>query len=634
MRSIRPYGSWESPVKPADLAGACLGLQDAKIDAGNVWWLESRPAESGRNVICSSHGDAVPSDVNVRSRVHEYGGGAWAVSNNVLYFSHDRNRSLYHCPAGGRPEILVASSGARYADLEPDPVRSRLYCIRENGDENIVASVDLVCGTENTLIGGADFYSSPRLSPDGRRLAWIEWSHPDMPWDSTTLYCAALDDAGNLSAPVRVAGGPGESVVQPKWSPNGILYFVSDRTGWWNIYRQTPAGAESVTPMNAECAHPHWQFGMSSYAFASGKLLVCAFTQDGFWSLGRVNVETLEMRRYDLPFTYYHHLDAKNGQVAFIAGSAREPDALISMDAETADLKVVKKSTEIRIAAESISEPQSIVFPSSGGRKAYGLFYPPCNSGYQAPENEKPPLVVMVHGGPTSAAKSSLSLRIQFWTTRGIAVLDVNYAGSTGYGRAFRESLNGQWGVADVDDCCNGANYLADRGLVDGGRMAITGGSAGGFTALAALTFRNVFSAGVSRYGVSDCSALARDTHKFEAHYLDRLIAPYPGRKDVYDERSPLLHADQLNRPVIFFQGLEDRVVPPEQSREMFEALASRMIPTAYVAYEGEQHGFRKRENILRTIEAELFFLSRIFNFRPADALQPVEIRNELRNIP
>lgn len=628
MKRVCPYGSWMSPVKPADVAGACIGIHEPRFDHGSLWWLESRPSEKGRNVICSTRGSSVPAGFNVRSRVHEYGGGAWAVSRGILYFSNDSDGALYRSLPGKEPERIAGGPAVRYADIEPDPARNRLVCIREQGNENVLAAVDCSCGAEEVLYNRPDFCSSPRISPDGRRLAWIEWNHPDMPWDSTTLCCAEFGESGNLRKPVRIAGGPGESIVQPQWSPDGILYFVSDRTGWWNIHRARRGAIEAVVPMDAEFARPHWQFGMSSYAFASYKLLVCAFTKNGFWSLARVNLETLEMKPYDLPFTSYDHVGGGNGRIVFTAAAPDRSDALITLDAESGAWEVVKESTESRIPRGSVSEPRPVAFPSTGGRTAFGLFYSPRNKHYEGSQNEKPPLMVTVHGGPTSAARPSLSLKTQFWTTRGIAVLDVNYAGSTGYGRPFRESLNGQWGVADVDDCCSGAQYLADQGLVDRGRMSISGSSAGGFTALAAMAFRNVFSAGISRYGVSDCSALVRDTHKFEAHYLDRLIAPYPARKDIYEARSPLFHAECLKRPVIFFQGLEDRVVPPVQSRAMYEALAARGVPVAYVAYDGEQHGFRRKENIQRTIEAELYFLSRIFNFRPADPLEPVEIAN------
>lgn len=628
MKQQAPYGSWESPVKSRDLAGACLGIQSPRMVDGTLYWLESRPAENGRCVVCSAAGDAVPPGFTVRNRVHEYGGGAWNFMNGELFFCNDHDRSLWRCRPGSPPEIFIRSSGERYADLEPDPARNRVICVREAEGRSAIIASDILYSTKKVLFSGAEFYSSPRVSPDGKSLAWIEWNHPDMPWDSTVLCRAELDAEGNPGPAVRLAGGGGESVVQPQWSPGGRLYFISDRTGWWNIYRTGLSGDEPVAAMDAEFAQPLWQFAMSSYAFVSDTLLAAAFTRNGFWSLALVDAQALQMKVCELPFTYIDHVRAGEGTVVFLAGSTREPNVLVSMNAGTGQWTVVKRTTEVEIAPGNLSEPESVAFPSAGGRTAYGLFYPPCSEKFEGPAGEKPPLIVTVHGGPTAAANPSLSLKTQFWTTRGFAVLDVNYAGSTGYGRAFREALNGQWGIADVDDCCLGAEYLAGRGLVDRSRMAISGGSAGGFTALSALAFRDVFTAGIIRYGVSDCSALARDSHRFEAHYLDRLIAPYPEQKAVYDARSPLFHAERLNRPVIFFQGLEDRVVPPEQSRAMFEALAARGVPTAYVAFEGEQHGFRKKDSIVRMVESELYFLSRIFKFQAADSPAPVEIVN------
>ncbi|HQQ05079.1 MAG TPA: S9 family peptidase [Kiritimatiellia bacterium] len=628
MKHQASYGSWPSPIKPCDLAGACLGIQSPRIVDGTLFWLESRPAENGRCVVCSASGDAVPSGFSVRNRVHEYGGGAWTFMKGNLFFCNDSDRSIWRCRPKGPPEIFIRSDGARYADLEPDPTRNRLICIRADGALSAVISADVLNRTEKVLFSGADFYSSPRVSPDGKSLAWIEWNHPDMPWDSTVLCRADLDAAGNPGPAVRLAGGEKESVVQPQWSPDGRLYFVSDRTGWWNLYRAGAAGDEPVAPMDAEFAQPLWQFGMSNYAFVSDKYLAAAFTRDGLWALALVDTRTMKMRVCDLPFTSYDHVRAGNGLVVFLAGSPREPGALVSMNAQSGQWTVVKRTTDIGINPDSLSEPEPVAFPSAGGRTAYGLFYPPRNESFEGPSGEKPPLIVTVHGGPTAAVSPAFSLKTQFWTTRGIAVLDVNYAGSTGYGRVFREALYGQWGIADVDDCCAGAKYLAGRGLVDPDRMVISGGSAGGFTALSSLAFRSVFSAGIIRYGISDCSAMARDSHKFEAHYLDRLIAPYPARRDVYEARSPLFHAEGISRPVIFFQGLEDRVVPPEQTFAMYEALAARGVPAAYVAFEGEQHGFRKEENILRMVESELYFLSRIFNYHSADAPAPVKIAN------
>jgi dipeptidyl aminopeptidase/acylaminoacyl peptidase len=636
---VRPYGTWTSPITAAQIASGAVGLSEVQLHDGDIYWLEMRPTEGGRNVVVrygrdGTIGDCLPQGFNARTRVHEYGGGSYLVEEGTLYFVHFADQRLYRVQAGGEPEPLTPAQALRFADLVWDAVRRRIVCVREDhtaGGEprNTIVSVDADRGGPGeVLVAGRDFYAAPRLSPDGAFLAWLEWSHPHMPWDAAELRVAPARGDGRLGEAVHVAGGRGESALQPRWSPEGVLHFVSDRTDWWNLYRFIDGRVESLTDLQAEFATPPWVFGAQHYAFASPGRLLCAFTRQGTWSLASLDVETRRLTPFQLPYTDLSFLQCDGRQAAFIAGSPTEPPAVVRMDLESGRCEVLRRSTTLPVDPEYLSHPEPIAFATTGGRTAHALFYPPRNPDFAAPGGERPPLVVMIHGGPTSATTTALRLNIQFYTSRGIAVLDVNYGGSTGYGRAYRERLYGQWGVVDVDDCCAGAAHLATQGRVDGKRLAIRGGSAGGYTTLACLAFRDVFAAGASHFGVSDLELLAQDTHKFEARYLDTLIGPYPERRDLYLARSPLHHLAGLSRPVIFFQGLDDRVVPPNQAVLMNEALRKRGIPTAYVPFEGEQHGFRKAENIRRALEGELYFFARVFGFTPADPIPPVPIEN------
>jgi dipeptidyl aminopeptidase/acylaminoacyl peptidase len=494
---------------------------------------------------------------------------------------------------------------------------------------NTLVSVDLRSGGPGTvLVSGNDFYAAPRVSPDGSRLAWLTWNHPNMPWDGTQLWVAEMDGAGSLVRAEQVAGGVDESVFQPEWSPDGVLHFVSDRTGWWNLYRWRGGRMEPLCAMEAEFGLPQWVFGMSTYGFASSGQILCAYAQAGRTHLARLDTETGELEEMESPYTEVYGLRVAGGRAVFRAGSPTEPISVVLLDLQSGQLEVLRRSSDITVDAGYVAVPESIEFPTEGGLTAHAFFYPPTNRDHVAPPDERPPLLVRSHGGPTGAASSSLSWDIQYWTSRGFAVVDVNYGGSTGYGRAYRQRLNGQWGVVDVDDCANAARYLVERGLVDGNRLAIRGGSAGGYTTLCALAFRDVFKAGASYFGVSDLGALARDTHKFESRYLDRLVGPYPERRDLYRERSPIHFAQDISCPMIFFQGLEDKVVPPNQAEMMVEAVRAKGLPVAYLPFEGEQHGFRRAENIKRAFDAELYFYSRVFGFQLADQVQPVVIEN------
>ena len=634
-----PYGSWKSPITADVVAGGEVGLEQVRLDGDDVYWIERRSQEGGRKVIVrrSPDGrvtDVTPPPLNARTRVHEYGGGDYAVSGGTIVFANFTDQRLYVQRVGSPPRPLTAAASLRYADGVIDRRRNLLFCVCEghtgHGEAiNTLVSIDLQGGgAGNVLVSGNDFYSSPRLSPDGSQLAWLTWNHPNMPWDGTELWVGKLNEDKSISDRVRIVGGISESVVQPEWSPEGTLYFVSDRTGWWNLYRCRGRKVEPICPMDAEFGEPQWVFGNALYGFDSESRIICSYAKDGKWYLASIDTVTGELNTVEIPYSAISRIQTGGGRVVLIAASSTEPTSIVSLDLATRDLEVLRRSRELTVDAGYLSAPRAIEFPTEQSLTAYGIFYPPQNRDYVGPADEKPPLLLMSHGGPTSATSTSLRYTVQYWTSRGIAVLDVNYGGSSGYGREYRERLKGQWGIVDVDDCVNGARYLVEAGAVDGNRLAIRGGSAGGYTTLCALTFRGAFRAGASHYGISDLEALAKDTHKFESRYLDGLIGPYPERRDLYVERSPIHFTDRLACPMILFQGLEDKVVPPKQAEEMFEAVRAKGLPVAYLTFEGEQHGFRKAENIKRVLEAELYFYSKVFKFELADPVEPVKIEN------
>jgi dipeptidyl aminopeptidase/acylaminoacyl peptidase len=636
---VAPYGSWKSPITTDLIVAKATTLGQLCLDGADVCWTEQRPGEAGRTVIVrrtpdGQTRDLTPPGFNVRTRVHEYGGGAYTVADGTLYFIHFADQHLYVQEPGSSPRLLHGADGHRYADLVADQTRGRIICVREDhttaghDPANTLVSLPLDGGEPTVLTSGCDFYACARLSPDGSQLAWIQWNHPNMPWDGTELRLAGVQADGSLGESRLVAGGEAESVCQPAWSPDGVLHFISDRTGWWNLYRCEGAGVVALAPMEAEFSGPQWVFGMASYGFAGSDQIICLFEQDGQMSLAHIDVPARRLERIRLPYTRLLGIQVSSDAAYMLAGSPTEFLSLIRVDLATLACEVIRRSTEAPVPNAYFSVPRAVEFPTEGGVTAHGIYYPPCNPDHTAPAGERPPLVVISHGGPTGAANSILSLPVQYWTSRGFAVLDVNYGGSSGYGRAYRQRLNGKWGVVDVDDCCQGALWLAGQGEVDGSRMAIRGGSAGGYTTLCALTFRDVFKAGASHFGVSDLAALARDTHKFESRYLDSLVGPYPEAAEVYRDRSPINHPERLSCPVIFLQGMDDKVVPPNQAELMVEALRTKGVPVAYLAFEGEGHGFRKAENIKRALEAELYFYSRIFRFTPEGELQPVRIEN------
>ncbi len=639
----RPYGAWRSPIRAADLARSAITLGFVQVSDGVPYWVESRPAEGGRCVIvmpgpgggaAASSGGAIiektPAGFNARTRVHEYGGTPYCVRGERIYFTHFPDQRLYVQRAREAPAALTPE-GYRYADFELDRSGTSLFCVREDhtgGGEARNAIVALEVGRAagsdrdgagTVLFGDSDFVAYPRVSPDGRRIAWIAWNHPDMPWDATTLYVAERTPAG-LSSVTAIAGGPRESVVEPRWDADGTLYFISDRTGWWNLYRWGSGGVQAVFSIEAELASPLWTLGQSNYALTGDGRAVVRYGVSARDELAVAELPSGTIRPLGLPFVGLSSIELLSPATAVaIAASAVEEPAVVAIDLASGSHRVLRASSELKVDRRYLSVAEPIEYPTAGGLTAHAFFYPPVNADFRAPDGERPPLIVKAHGGPTSHSKPELNLSTQYWTSRGFALLDVNYGGSSGYGRPYRERLEGNWGIVDVDDVVAGARYLAETGRVDGSRTAIRGGSAGGFTVLAALAFHDVFKVGANYYGVSDLEALARDTHKFESRYLDRLVAPLPQGRAIYEARAPIRHLDSFHAPLITFQGAEDRVVPPSQSRAIVAALERKGVPVAYVEFPGEQHGFRKAESIVSSLEAELAFYGEVLGFVPAD---------------
>src|SRR5438093_1101956 len=638
-RTIAPYGSWPSPITSALLTSAGITFSELQFSNGRLYWLESRPDEAGRVVLISNSTDVTPKPFNMRTRVHEYGGGAYFLHGDTVFFTNFADQRLYRRDPDGEAKPITpappAPASLRHADGRVTPDGRTIICVRERHEQGREAINEIIAmpadgsSEPRIMLSGYDFYSFPRISPDGRRLAWTCWRHPQMPWDGTELWVGELTSNGSIANAHHVAGSASESIFQPEWSPDGTLYFVSDRTGWWNLYAERREKVVPVLEIDAEIGVPQWLFGYSRYAFLSNRRAACVYDKNGMEHLAIIDLHSNQREILPVPYTVFGSITSDGDDTLFVAAASPTKAAEVAaLEVRGAKVRVLKRSLNVEIDPDYFSQPQPIEFPTSGGLKAYALFYPPKNKEFVAPEAERPPLLVISHGGPTSATTSALRLAVQYWTTRGIAVVDVNYGGSSGYGRSYRERLNGQWGIVDVEDCINAARYLEKRGDIDGKRMAIRGGSAGGYTTLCALVFHNVFAAGASYYGVADLETLARDTHKFESRYEDGLVGPYPAAAELYRQRSPVHFADQLSCPVILLQGLEDKVVPPSQAEIMIRALRARRLPFAYVAFATEAHGFREAANIRRSIEAEFYFYSRIFGFTVSDQIQPVEIEN------
>ncbi|HEY9771772.1 MAG TPA: prolyl oligopeptidase family serine peptidase [Coleofasciculaceae cyanobacterium] len=636
---VAAFGSWKSPITSNLIVSQTIGIGGIAVEGEKIYWVENRPQEQGRNLIVGYHNqheqNITPAPFSVRSKIHEYGGGAFVVEQNTIYFSNYQDGRIYQQVIGKQPNPLTNKLHQRYGDIIVDQDRNRLICVCEDHQadaeaNNNIVTINISTGRIQNLIAGSDFYSSPRLSSDGQQLAWLSWDHPNMPWDSTYLWLAKIDANGLLFEPKIVAGGKAESICEPKWGSDGTLYFCSDRTNWWNIYRRNRDGqVEILHEKAAEFAYPHWVFGLSTYALVGNERLVCAYSSEGCWHLGIIDLKTKQFKEIKTRFTNLGDLQSSSsGFVVFIGGSPTEATAVIKLNLDTQTQQVLKRTGDLKIEPGYLSLPEAIAFPTTDDLTAYAWYYPPQNQDYIASPGELPPLVVKSHGGPTAAASVDLNLRIQYWTSRGFGYLDVNYGGSIGYGRKYRQRLDGKWGIVDVDDCVNAAKYLVDQRRVDGDRLVITGSSAGGYTTLAALTFRDTFKAGASYYGVSDLEILARDTHKFESRYLDGLVGKYPEQRAIYQERSPIYFTELLDCSVIFFQGLEDKVVPPNQAEMMFQAIKQKGLPVAYISFEEEAHGFRIADNIKKALDSEFYFYARIFGFEPADPIEPIEIIN------
>jgi dipeptidyl aminopeptidase/acylaminoacyl peptidase len=668
--TVAPYGSWSSPITADLIVKGSISIGEVRLDGPDIYWLEGRPNENGRSVVVRyDEGTGRPVDVtppfasaaasyfNVRTQVNGYGGGAWIVDEGMLYFSNYSDGRLYRqeinsiVPTPLTPQPPPGGEPFRhYADGFIDRKRQRWIGVVEDWSEvsvsrrdahevqpvNRIVSIDLSGGGLDPgmpLATGHDFFSSPRLSPDGRKLAWLAWDHPSMPWHGTLLYMVDLESDGRPAGEATlIAGGVEESILQPEWSPDGTeLWFISDRSGWWNLYRYDLSSkqVQAAAAAKKEFGEPHWTFGQSTYAFSKGGRVVATYSEEGLAKLALVDPAacgTSDIKlpplldrlgasaNIDLPYTTIKSVRAdRTDRVVFAAGSPRAPISVVVYDLASGEQRILKKATELAddlAISRHLADVKPIKFPTTNGEMAYALHYPPFNADFTCPPQEKSPLIIMSHGGPTSQASSTLSFKIQYWTSRGIAVLDVNYRGSSGFGRVYRDRLKENWGIVDVEDCVNGARYLADRGMVDRERIVITGGSAGGFTTLAALTsatFHDYFRAGASHYGIGDLEALARDTHKFESHYLEWLVGP---SYEQLRERSPKTHIERLSRPAIFFQGEDDPIVPPNQAEAMFEAIKGKCLPTGYLLFAGESHGFRRADSIRRSIEAEHYFFA------------------------
>lgn len=650
------YGSWPSPITGEKLTQGSVNLNEPQINDAGIFWLTSRPEDKGRTTIVfqaagdgrDHQRDLLPAPFDVRTHIHEYGGGSYLADGEQVFFVNNADQRVYQynfLDEDAEPTPLSPEGNYRYSDFCIDAERDQLICVCEihrEGKEpkNCVIALQLDGSSTtgfNMLVFGGDFYSNPRVSPNGQFLSWLTWDHPYMPWDNTECMLASFNKLGLLEKHLKVAGGyisqseqRLESIFQPQWSPTGELYFVSDRADWWNIYRYNTGTklCQLVHEMNTEFGLPQWVFGMSCYGFLNSFTLFCCYNEAGQWRAGLIDTISRHMTPVDLPFSSIEaiHCNDHADTAVMIAANAEQADGVIEWHAHKHQVLALSRMQGQNQSLDKahIAQPETISYNNSQGQTVHGFFYPPTHAQYQGLDNTLPPLLVLCHGGPTAATKPTYNLKVQYWTSRGFAVFDINYSGSTGYGRAYRDRLKGQWGIADVDDICAGADYLIEQGRVNPEQTIIRGGSAGGYSVLAALTFKDTFKAGASLYGIGDLSLLASDTHKFESRYLDQLIGKYPEDKKTYEARSPLLHAEQLNCPVIFLQGLEDKVVPPNQAKTMVAALAKNNVPVAYVTYKNEGHGFRQAATIQHAFAVEYAFYADIFGFEAGEDLPEI----------
>lgn len=611
-----PHGFWPSPITSEYLTAQSVRYSEVKNFQGKTYWIETRPHEKSRSVlVCrdqENQYEPLDTSSNLRTCAQEYGGSCYCLTENYIYFVHNKDQAIYAFNTSSKYQECISPAGDyRYADLIFDKKHQRLIAVREtfNAISHFPVTDIIAINLNNleiiTLVSGNDFYSNPQVSPCSQFLSYLTWNHPQMPWDGSLCYQGKFNDAGKIESTTLIAGSDTESIFQPQWSPEGELFFVSDRNNWWNIYAWNGTDIRCIYKMDAEFATPQWVFGMSTYGFLNNREIFCCYSQNGQWNLAIIDLKSYALTPIKTRFCDISSITTGNNYAAFIASSTTEANQVFEYKSGS----ITSLSNKISILDKNyISMAEAIEFPTSDGEKSYGFFYPPTNASINNSGMEKPPLIVFCHGGPTGACETGLNLKIQFWTSRGFAVVDVNYRGSTGYGRLYRDALNNSWGIKDAIDVCSAANYLIKENRVSNKFTIIRGSSAGGFTVLAALTFSNQFSLGCSLYGIGDLEALAKDTHKFEAHYLDSLVGKYPEERETYLSRSPIHHVEKLNCPVIFFQGLEDKVVPPAQAEAMVDALRQKNITVEYVTFADEGHGFRQAENIKTLYDRELVF--------------------------
>jgi len=623
-KTSQAFGTWPSPINAELITKAAPSLNFIQSQGDKLFWVEGRPWDAGRSVIMcrDSAGtirDLLPPPFSHHSKVHEYGGMAYAANQTHLYFVNAADQCIYQLDlnAGNKPKAIT-SPGLRFADLVIDTAHQQLIAVGEQHHddrepENFIAAINIATGAVSTLKSGADFYAYPRISPDNQQLCWIEWQHPNMPWDSTQLWCAQLTVDGLSDLALTAGGDNNQAIFQPSWSPDNQLHYVSDKDNWWNIYT---ANGEPVLSKDAEFATPLWQFGMSTYDFIDANTIGCLWTDQGLWHSGFIDIATGQLSNTESQYSSLAAACCHQGRLYMVAGAAPLANQIVGIERYGANSKLtsVYAPSTLDLDSADIAQPEPLFFPSGNGEQVHAFFYPPTNAQYQGADNELPPVIALCHGGPTGATDSGLNLKIQYWTNRGFAIVDINYRGSTGFGRKYRKALTNAWGIKDVEDTQYAISYLANQQKIDPERCLIRGGSAGGYTVLSALTFTDTFKAGASLYGIGDLETLATDTHKFESRYLDSLIGPYPGRRDIYLERSPIHHAEGLNCPVIFLQGLEDKVVPPNQAEVMVKLLEDKGIKVEYVTFPDEGHGFRKANNIIRAMESELAFYRDVFD--------------------
>ena len=619
---------WESPISEEAVVSESLHISDIHIDGNDVYWIEKRESENGHNTIIKKNKDgdltdAIPDTFNAKTNVHEYGGGAFSVSNGIVVFSNHPDNRLYKVSEANPLPTPITEDDPRlrYANIEFDNFRNRVITVQEDHTNpqaiiNSLVSIDLESPNNMiTIKSGADFYSSPSLSPRGTQLAWVEWNHPNMPWDSTTLHIGDISDNGDLLTNKQISGFQNESVSNPIWSPEGILHYISDCSGWWNIFCLKDNREINLTPIKAEFTQPQWQLGINFYDFISKDEIICSYNQNGIWQLGLLSTSDKQIKQILPQFTEIGRAGIKASKEKFVSilGSYDSGYKLYEYNIKDSQIRQLSSKEDPDIDKAYYSVPQNIEYQTQGSQQSHGIYYKPTNPLHKS-SNTLPPLIVITHGGPTAATTGTLNLEVQYWTSRGFAVLDVNYRGSTGYGTHYRKQLNGKWGVYDVEDCIKGAIHLVNKGEVNPNQLIVKGSSAGGYTALAALTFYNIFTAGVSYYGISDLTALAEETHKFESRYLDSMIGKYPEHKQEYEDRSPLFHIDKITSPILLFQGLKDKIVPPNQSQNMANLLIQKGIYNNLITFDNESHGFKEPENIKKCLVEELKFYQYIFN--------------------